>query len=298
MKKVKCYSFVLAFAVILALIIAPVASAQSVNKIKKMMEKINANLEAMGEDFRLEVVDFLTYKDEAGQTVYYNNRTKQLGHHWVPGDPRRGGGTNITWLSDQVDGAATAVSQAGTQAAMARAMETWDDVNCSSIPLVQLPDFGIDWGYVQWIVGGGGIPGWYADITHAGWFSFFTVFGAGWGNVLGVTFTYVWVSGGEYTDIDNNKKLDVAFREIYYNNDFTWGINTDSPIDVETVVLHETGHGLSQGHFGRIFRTEANGMLHFAPRAVMNAAYSGIQQELTGTDNGGHCSIWAHWPNR
>ncbi len=181
---------------------------------------------------------------------------------------------------------------------MARAMETWDDVNCSSIPLVQLPDFGIDWGYVQWIVGGGGIPGWYADITHAGWFSFFTVFGAGWGNVLGVTFTYVWVSGGEYTDIDNNKKLDVAFREIYYNNDFTWGINTDSPIDVETVVLHETGHGLSQGHFGRIFRTEANGMLHFAPRAVMNAAYSGIQQELTGTDNGGHCSIWAHWPNR
>ncbi|NIM90689.1 MAG: hypothetical protein GTO17_07040 [Candidatus Aminicenantes bacterium] len=283
---------------ILALIIAPVASAQSVNKIKKMMEKINANLEAMGEDFRLEVVDFLTYKDEAGQTVYYNNRTKQLGHHWVPGDPRRGGGTNITWLSDQVDGAATAVSQAGTQAAMARAMETWDDVNCSSIPLVQLPDFGIDWGYVQWIVGGGGIPGWYADITHAGWFSFFTVFGAGWGNVLGVTFTYVWVSGGEYTDIDNNKKLDVAFREIYYNNDFTWGINTDSPIDVETVVLHETGHGLSQGHFGRIFRTEANGMLHFAPRAVMNAAYSGIQQELTGTDNGGHCSIWAHWPNR
>jgi hypothetical protein len=29
----------------------------------------------------------------------------------------------------------------------------------------------------------------------------------------------------------------------------------------------------------------------------MNAAYSGIQQRLTGTDTGGHCSVRVHWPN-
>jgi hypothetical protein len=37
--------------------------------------------------------------------------------------------------------------------------------------------------------------------------------------------------------------------------------------------------------------------LHFAPRAVMNAAYSGIQTEIDGSDKGGHCSNWASWPN-
>ncbi|MEK7829947.1 MAG: hypothetical protein AAB401_02620, partial [Acidobacteriota bacterium] len=97
------------------------------------------------------------------------------------------------------------------------------------------------------------------------------------------------------TDIDNNGKLDTAFREILYNNAFTWRINSN--IDVETVALHEAGHGLSQAHFGTAFRTNSNGVLHFAPRAVMNAAYSGVQQHLAGTDNSGHCSIWAHWPN-
>jgi hypothetical protein len=37
--------------------------------------------------------------------------------------------------------------------------------------------------------------------------------------------------------------------------------------------------------------------VHFAPFAVMNAAISRQAQELEGTDNGGHCSIWGHWPN-
>jgi hypothetical protein len=56
------------------------------------------------------------------------------------------------------------------------------------------------------------------------------------------------------------------------------------------------GHGLSQDHFGKIFRTK-NGKLHFAPLAVMNAVYYDVQQELKGTDVGGHCSIWGSWPN-
>ena len=66
--------------------------------------------------------------------------------------------------------------------------------------------------------------------------------------------------------------------------------------DIETVALHEAGHGLSQGHFGKKFRTDKNGKIHFSPRAVMNASYSGIQTEILKTDNAGHCSIWANWP--
>ena len=69
-------------------------------------------------------------------------------------------------------------------------------------------------------------------------------------------------------------------------------------VDVETVALHESGHGQSQAHFGKIFQTEANGLLHFAPFAVMNAAISRQEHSLTGTDLAGHCSLWGSWPNQ
>jgi hypothetical protein len=301
MKQGKWYGLVSAFAVIIALMVPQASSAQSVDHIKAMMTEMNAQLEAMGENIRIDAVEYYTAKDVAGQIVYFDNRTKQLGHHWVPGDTRRWGSYDIYWLSDQTEGQANGVTHAQTQAAVDRAMDTWDAVKCSYIPLIKWPDFGMDWGYVQWLVGMGGIPGWYADITQAGWLPglFFDIIGGPGGsdNIIGVTYTYIWVSGGIPTDIDNNGKMDVAFREIYYNNKFPWGINTNDPVDVETVVLHETGHGLSQGHFGKLFRTTANGKLHFAPRAVMNAGYTGVQQKIKGTDNGGHCSIWASWPN-
>ena len=42
------------------------------------------------------------------------------------------------------------------------------------------------------------------------------------GGVLGVTFTFVWVDDvtGEPSDMDGNGRDDVAFREMYYNNNF------------------------------------------------------------------------------
>jgi hypothetical protein len=82
---------------------------------------------------------------------------------------------------------------------------------------------------------------------------------------------------------------------VSYNDLFTWQINGD--IDVETVALHEAGHGLSQDHFGKAFVTSSNGKLHFAPLAVMNAGYTGIRHTIDQADLAGHCSIWAQWPN-
>ena len=95
---------------------------------------------------------------------------------------------------------------------------------------------------------------------------------------------------------DNNGKNDVWFREIYSNDEFSWA--DGDHYDVETVSLHEAGHGLSQGHFGKAFRGVKNEKLHFSPRAVMNASYSGIQTGIEKTDNAGHCSNWSNWPNK
>jgi len=276
------------------------------NRVEAQLAEINDRLAALGEDIRVAAMEFYTTEPAVGQIIYANDRDLRMGSDWVPFDPWRREpdppDRNIAWLSDQVDSTANGLAASDTQAAVSRAMATWDGVGSASIPLVELPDYGLDWGYVQWLADMGGIPGWYADITQAGWLpgTFFDAIAPpdGADYILGVTFTFIWVdAAGEPTDMDNNGKEDVAFREIYYNNAFTWGIDTDDPIDVETVVLHETGHGLSLDHFGEIFTTKKNDKLHFAPRAVMNAAYTGVQQELTGTDNGAFSSIWASWPN-
>jgi hypothetical protein len=112
-----------------------------------------------------------------------------------------------------------------------------------------------------------------------------------------------WVDGGgNPTDIDNNNTGDAAFREIYYNDGFTWEVDpNDQPFDgrtdLQTVALHEAGHGLSQGHFGRGAINNQTGRIQLSPQAVMNAGYIFGQQTLLGADNAGHCSNWANWPN-
>ena len=101
------------------------------------------------------------------------------------------------------------------------------------------------------------------------------------------------------TDIDHNGKPDLAVVETLYHDNvtqFTWRINAN--IDVQSVALHEAGHALGLDHFGALFQTDANGMFHYAPNAVMNASYTGVKQSLLPTDVSGYCSLWASWPNR
>ncbi|MGH7542549.1 MAG: hypothetical protein ACREK7_01295 [Gemmatimonadota bacterium] len=282
--------------------------------VQVMMQKINAGLASKGKDYRVAVVEFYApgESEEQGRTVFLSDvGNKQLGHHFIAGDDRRTTTSDITFLVDLADGGTTSgLSSADTDAAINRAMETWQDVNCSEIQVADLGSFNFDFGVVQNQLGFGGSPFFFGDITHAGFLpaAFFdAVFGPGGSAVvLAVTFTFVFIDVDElpdivFTDLDRNRKLDTAFREIYYNDAFFWVIDQNVPgfpdFDVETVALHEAGHGLSQAHFGKAFLTNANGKLHFSPRAVMNAAYSGIQQEINKTDNAGHCSIWAQWPN-
>lgn len=267
--------------------------------VSPFLGQLNKKLQMKAANLRIALAEWITTADQIGRTVYFKDiGNKQLESFWVPGDPNRDGRKNITWLVDKTE-LGTGLSNTDTYNAIDRAMTTWDNVKCSAIPLEEVPDYGLNWGYVQWLEGMGGVPGWYADITHAGWLpgAFFDHLEAGGSDyIIAVTFTFIWVSGGTPTDMDGNKKMDVAFREIYYNAKFPWGINTSWPIDVETIALHEVGHGLSQAHFGTAFRSPGNGELHFSPLAVMNAGYSGIQQALTASDLAGHCSIWATWP--
>ncbi len=257
-------------------------------EIRSLMARANTNLEAIGANYRFEIAEYITSSDQIGSTVLFSDLgNKQLPADFVPGDPRRilwsgpvGPGDDITWAHD-ITQFAPGPGLPATLAAIASAMATWEGVSCSNLPLTFVPTVG-NLGFLE----AGILP--LADVSHAGFGPFFSP------PILAATFTATFIAP---PDLDNNGKPDVAFREIYYNTFLTpWGINTNFPFDIETVALHEAGHGLSQAHFGKLFQTDANGKFHFAPRAVMNAGYTGVQQQIGRTDNGGHCENWGSWP--
>ncbi len=245
--------------------------------------------------YKVFMAEYLTSgeSEQMGRTVFFDDRgNKQLQGDFVPALSLDG----TPDISYYVDNNRPSVElAAGTsEAAIDRAMATWNRVQCSDLGMTKVPYDGRATGLVV-----GSSFAYVADVVHAGWLpaAFFdTLAEGGSGFILGVTFTIVFLDqDGNLVDTDNNGKYDVAWREIYYNDNFQW--NDGSTYDVETIALHEAGHGLSQAHFGSAFLSGGNGILHFSPRAVMNAAYSGVQTGITQTDNSGHCSNWSAWPN-
>lgn len=242
---------------------------------------------------------------QVGRTVYFKDvGNKKLTEDFVPGYSVDGT-NNVSYYIDE-SRPSDDVSVAVSSAAITRAMTTWDDVTCSDLGMFQVPfDPSIETGFVAAVLEIPGIEGGFdapADVIHAGWLPavfFDAIAPDGSEYILGVTFTIIYTDeDNNPTDIDNNGKLDVAFREIYYNDAFEWADGDDGvTYDIETIALHEAGHGLSQDHFGSAFRNSGNTKLHFSPRAVMNAAYSGEQTTIRATDNAGHCSNWSSWPN-
>ena len=270
------------------------------------MDAINAALAADGADYRAAMAEYLSVdgEDHANTVIAKDVGNKQLSTDFVPNDTRRAwsapfGGPfdDITYAIDTTGDAVPVfggLTAAQTDAAIVRAMSSWDALTCSHLPIVRNPDFGLDIGVVAFIVSGGavGSPFVFGDVQHAGWRDLNFA-----GGILGVTFTFIFIDGaGNGTDVDGDGRIDTAFREIYYDPSFSWADDGVTNIDVETVALHEAGHGLSQAHFGMVF-FDNNGNLKFAPHAVMNAVYAAPQRTLLGTDEGGHCSNWASWPN-
>lgn len=283
-----------------------------------LADQINSGLAAHGINAEIDYMEYITAaeSDEMGQLVIFKDTgNKQLGHDFVPFDPRRTGLQDIQVIVDNID---TLHTQSGGEgeppvtilpgadlAAFHSSNATWEGVNCANIPVVDLGNSGVDLGFVQFILGFGGAPVIGADVGHYGWLppSFFNAIGGpgGGASILGVTFTFIFVGPG--SDLDGNGIPDTAFREIYYNTNFAWKIDPndqlgDGGIDIESVALHEMGHGLSQAHFGSGKINTKTGKITISPQAIMNAAHSIGHRAITGTDKGGHCSNWASWPNK
>jgi hypothetical protein len=248
---------------------------------------------------------------EAGRVVWFRKDlgNGQLSHDFVYGDPRRMGfnggdsGVNYTAKSGFPSGDANLVNQANW---MDDSILIWDALNCSNLDITKVPaaQFDNTPGVVDLFFQTGILyEAWEADITQVGFLgeSFFPIESS----TLGVTYTLFWQDGnGDLTDIDNNGKVDIAFREIYYNDNYEWadngleGSQSSGPriFDFPTVAIHEVGHGVSAAHFGSIGIKD--GFLFARPRAVMNAIYGGTLRDLTGRDVSSHCSNWALWPVR
>lgn len=237
---------------------------------------------------------------QVGRTIFFRNvGNKQLGGDFVPGISLDGSDA-VSYYVDETR-PSDDLSVSTSAAAISRAMTTWNQLICSDIGMFQVPfNRKTNTGFVSALFGFGGSFDYVADVVHAGWLSgdFFDLLAPeGSTFILGVTFTIIFTDdAGIPTDLNRDGKLDVAWREIYYNDAFAW--RDGARFDIETIALHEAGHGLSQGHFGTAFADAGTGDIHFSPRAVMNAAYSGIQTQITETDNGGHCSLWSSWTSK
>ena len=293
-------------------------------QLTQWLDDVNGALAVQGADVRAALISTIGPPDDHGITVLWRDvGNKHLGIDFVPGDPRRMVGSpeggwsadpnQITFAIDTGDGATlNGVTSAETTQEIRDAMASWEAVSCSNLGLTEVPAGG-DLGVFAFLISGGlvGGPNIVADVQHAGWLEL----EAG-GTTIAFTVPFIWVDGvtGDPTDIDRNRMLDYAFAEIYYDNicqgcampgPWIWTVDDDAndpvilDIDIETVALHEAGHGLSQAHFGTGFFTPGNDpFLHQAPRSVMQAAYVSPLRELQGPDNGGHCSLWGNWPQK
>lgn len=234
--------------------------------------------------------------------IFANDRTLRLTSRWVPDDLRRNAaGETITYA--HFDPFMVANGAGAATAAVDASFDTWDGQVCTDLSLVKrtLPPGILPSALIT-------LPGFVndplaADISTVGYlpgFLFDALLGPGASSsVLGVTATFVFidVATGIPTDINGDHRDDTALKEVWYNNDFTWTTTGTGGIDVETVALHENGHGLELGHFGRIAANLRTGKLTVSPRAVMNAAILGVLRTPLGTDIAGYCGNFSSWPN-
>jgi len=279
------------------------------------LDQIRQGLLARGiKDVELASAEISVAADSAGwqgaTTLIANDRTLTLSSAFVPRDPRRGGSANISYIVDESNEFAVSrtaalvpflLTKTQLEPEIDASMLRWQNQpTCGAPAVTKVAYTGIDPDLIDGIVLGDasriGTP--LADITQAGWLSrtfFDRLAPNGSSFILGVTFTFVFVNNGVPTDIDHDGRADVAFREIYYNQRFFWTTDPtfQRAIDIQSVATHESGHAFGLGHFGLVFE-DNKGVIHFAPRAVMNAVYVSSFRNLAGTDDASFCQLWAN----
>lgn len=263
------------------------------------LAEINSELAEKGFDnIQLLMAETITYTEEggiaAGQTIFANDRTKTLPSQWQAHDPIRSSvygapvGNDLTHTV--YSPFAIANGSINSEPDIDASFETWNNLKKNSgLDILKVPTPPGVFPSAILTLGGVDDP-FAADISTIGFLPgaiFDAVLGPGSSSsVLGVTFTFTWIAAPDV----------VALKEVWYNDNFTWSNDGSAGIDIETVALHENGHALGFGHFGKIFVTNANGKLHVSPRAVMNAAYLWPVRDPLGTDKASFSNVYGDWP--
>lgn len=268
--------------------------------VQAVMARANLRLAAAGAPVRVARAELSLAGNPSAQTVVFaKDRELRLDSRWVPFDPRRGGTAvlrhanflPLMYANGTTPGAA----------AVNAAYGTWNGVTCNGLAtnLVTLPTnvfpsliLSIN-GFVQ--------DPFQADINIIGWLPaslFNAFFGADGPYILGVTWTFIWVDGTTDipTDIDHDGRLDTALKEMWFNDYSPWSNTGVGGYDIQTIALHEEGHTLELGHFGKVFLS-GSGKLQESPRAVMNAFYLGVLRAPLGSDVAALCGNFGSWPN-
>ncbi|MBI3219247.1 MAG: hypothetical protein HYZ44_07025 [Bacteroidetes bacterium] len=199
-------------------------SGQGDPQVLALMNQVNQQLAARGLNLAVEEIEFYTIGQ--GRPA---NRIHQQEFRWVANDARRlADADNITYLVDQSDGATNSgLTNAQTEAAIDRALTTWQAENClQKVDIIKRADGGADPDIFDAFFGFGGFGNpFLADIVNAGWYprAFFDAVGGPGGGrgILAFSVTFIFVDGaGNPTDINGDNYLDSALNEVYYNNTF------------------------------------------------------------------------------
>ena len=248
---------------------------------------------------RAELLTTSTADLKTPRLLFANDRTLRLTSGWVPRDIRRlSTDATLSYAVFAPNAKATVGGAAG--AAFESAMATWNGVPCSNLTINKrelepgrLPSY---------FRTGGLFPP--ADINVVGFLPgtvFDSLAPGGSQSIVAVTLTATFVGTDAQgrtipTDVDGDGRMDTAFKEIWFNDALGYStVGAPGTIDIESAILHEFGHALELGHFGKIVGDPKTGKLHVSPRAVMNAANLGTQRTLLGSDNAAFCGTYANW---
>lgn len=271
-------------------------------RVVAQVDSFNAELAARGSELRLDYPWMFT----VGQGVdpFAQLRT---GARWIQDE--------VTYILDTSDYTSDE-TPGNVESALVSSFDTWDAVPNAGLSSVQIPDPGGNFDVLDGTIIGGACLTVFditspnldlatgnvtpeADIVFGGWLSpeYFSVC-LGNPNILGVTWSF---SGG---DVNGDNYADRQYVEQFYNDGFTWAtsgsiyLDGSSPMDIESIVVHEVGHTHGLGHFGgpvnqQPFTLKPNGRV-FNPEAVMNPFYlNGEQRELLPTDLAAFLSLYS-----
>lgn len=284
---------------------AKVALNPQLHRVVEQVDEFNARLAAAGSEMRLHypwlfVVgagndDEHGRDGDEGTDPFARLRT---GARWIQ--------ANVSYIIDESDHTMDA-PVADVDAAVTAGFETWDGAPHSGLSSSRQPDPGGNFDILDGTIVGGDCVSVFdltspnldlntgqispeADVVFGGWLpAEYFVECLGNELILGVTWFF---SGG---DANGDKYADQQYVEQFYNDGFPWGtsgsvfLDFATPIDIESIIVHEVGHTHGLGHFGgpvnrQPFTLKPNGRV-FNPEAVMNPFYlNGEKRDLLPTD--------------